>query len=76
VTYSREQVSAAINRACDDINAAAELPDEGVIDALNLLVNAAMTYLEAPDANLDDVIAGNYQLDEGGDGPLEWIGRA
>ena len=62
--FTFEQVSAALNRACDDIVAAigeanGYVPDEGLVDCLNLLVNATGNYLQNPDATLESV-AGNY----------------
>lgn len=42
-TFSREQISLVLNEvADDDIREAADLPDSGAIDALNLMVNAAL----------------------------------
>jgi hypothetical protein len=53
--HSTESILEALNRAADDINDAADLPDSGTRDALNLLVNAASTYLAHPKADLDQV---------------------
>lgn len=61
-TYTEEQVAEALNRACDEINDAAQLSETGTIDALNLLVNAAMTYLKKPEADLGTV-AEDYCID-------------
>lgn len=41
-TFSREQISHVLNEVADDIREAADLPDSGAIDALNLMVNAAL----------------------------------
>jgi hypothetical protein len=57
-TFTYAQVLGAVNRAANDIEEAADLPDTGVIDALNLLVNAAAAFLVSPTATLDDVAAG------------------
>lgn len=73
---TRDQVSAAMNRAADDVLEAIQAPDEGTRDAVNLVVNAALTYLDAPDATLQDAIEENYELDpEDEDGPVEWAQR-
>lgn len=65
-SYSPEAISAALNRAADDICEAAELPDSGTRDALNLLVNAAVFYLERPKAALKDVAAESYTTSPAG----------
>lgn len=70
-TYPETQISDALNRACDDIIDAADLPDTGTRDALNLLVNATMVYLETPNATLSDVVA-NYDENDL-DTVLSWI---
>lgn len=64
--FTYEQVKAAANRAANNIESAAELPETGVIDAINLLVSATLTYLRNPAATLHDVAAGydNTSLDE------------
>jgi hypothetical protein len=71
--YSAEDVLRVLNRAADDILEAADLPDTGTRDALNLLVNAAFHYLGHPEAELQVVIDANYDIGEGEDGPLEWM---
>lgn len=76
-SYTADHVSAALNRAADDIIGAADLPDTGTVDALNLLVNATLTYLRNPDADLATVVASNYSSGND-DSPtledvLEWI---
>lgn len=58
--YDREQISEALNRATDEICEAADLPDEGTRDALILLVNATLYYLEHKDADLATVAAQCY----------------
>ncbi|SIO86962.1 hypothetical protein [Nocardiopsis sp. JB363] len=69
--YTHHQISAALNRAVEDITDAARLPDVGTIDALNLLVNAATHYLEHPDDGLAEAVEVDYDatLDE----VLGWI---
>lgn len=73
--YTTDEISAALNRAADDVLTAINAPDEGTRDAVNLVVNAALTYLDAPDATLDAVIEENYELDEDDVGPIEWAQR-
>lgn len=75
MSYSREQVSVAMNRAADDVLEAIDAPDEGTRDAVNLVVNAAMTYLEKPGATLTDAITENYSIEPGEEGPIEWAQR-
>jgi hypothetical protein len=75
VAHTAEEVSAAANRAADDVLEAIDAPDEGVRDAINLVVNATLTYLKSPDATLEEAIAANYKLDEGDEGPIEWAQR-
>lgn len=61
--FTRDKVSVAANRAANDVLEAIDAPDEGVRDAINLVVNATLTYLEHPDATLQEAIGANYQLD-------------
>lgn len=69
--YPHCQISAALNRAVENITDAASLPDEGTIDALNPLANAAVHYLEHPDDGLAEVVEAGYEatLDQ----VLGWI---
>lgn len=58
-----DQFNAALQRAASDvINLADDDVHDGeqVIDAVNLVVNAALHYLDHADATLNDVIAANY----------------
>jgi hypothetical protein len=75
VAHTAEEVSAAANRAADDVLEAIDAPDEGVRDAINLVVNATLTYLKSPDATLEEAIAANYKLEEDDEGPIEWAQR-
>lgn len=61
-TFLRTTVSTAVNKATDDIMAVAQPnDDEGFLtDLTNLIVNAALHYLEHPDADLDDVLEAEY----------------
>lgn len=75
-SFTLDEIRWALNAACDDISDAAELPDEGVIDALNLLINATVHYLESPDGrSLERAVEASYDrasLDD----ITDWIGRA
>lgn len=74
--YTTDAINAAMNQAADAVLDAINAPDEGVRDAINLVVNASMHYLDRPEDSLQDVIAANYdQIDEDGDGPIEWAQR-
>lgn len=70
--YTHDQITAALNRASADIADAASLPDEGTIDALNLLVNAMTHYLEHPDDGLAEVVV-EADYDATLDEVLGWI---
>jgi len=62
--YTRAAVEAAVNRAADDVIEAAELPDTGARDAVNLTVNAALSYLDdAGGMDLAGVVEANYDVD-------------
>jgi hypothetical protein len=49
-----------VNRAADDVLEAIDAPDEGVRDAINLLVNVVGERLKNPDASVEDVIRASY----------------
>lgn len=72
-SYGDREVERAFNRAADDILSAVGAPDQGVRDALNLLVNAGIHYLSYPADDLDDAILAAYSLESGEEGPLDWI---
>jgi hypothetical protein len=69
--YTQEQVSAALNKAADDIIEATEAEDEGLRDALNLMVNAAGSYLWDGAEDLGEVAVKNYDADL--DSIVGWI---
>ncbi|NKY96545.1 hypothetical protein [Nocardiopsis alborubida] len=69
--YAHDQITAALNRAVEDIADAASLPEEGTIDALNLLINAAAHYLEHPNDGLAEAVEASY--DATFDEVLGWI---
>lgn len=59
MTYTRDRVSDAVNAGADIIRDALNLNDRDG-DLLNLVVNAALTRLDQPDADFDDVVDANY----------------
>lgn len=61
--YTSAQVSAALNRAADNILEAIDAEEEGKRDVVNLLVNAGLFYLDNPEGTLAEAIFANYQLD-------------
>jgi hypothetical protein len=63
VTYTEEQITEALSQAADDILDAVEAGDEGIRDALNLIVNAATAYLTGQAFDLSAVIEHNYDAD-------------
>jgi hypothetical protein len=73
-TFSLEQISEALNSAADEILEAVDAPDSGLRDALNLLVNAGLHYLEHPGADLSDVVSANYSAADLAT-VLSWIGE-
>jgi hypothetical protein len=74
-TFTEDEVSGALNAACDEIIDAADLPDVGARDALNLLVNAAMSHLRnGTVGDLESVVASNYGDDVTLNHVLAWIG--
>ncbi|MCF3100993.1 hypothetical protein IPZ58_05310 [Streptomyces roseoverticillatus] len=59
-TYTRDQVSAAINGGADLVTD--ELVDaERDVDLINLVVNAALSILDTPEISLNDVMERNYE---------------
>lgn len=66
--YSKTTVMKVVNTVVDTIDKAADLDEEGTIDALNLLTNAVGYSLDRDGAavELADVVASNYEpSDEG-----------
>lgn len=72
-TYTSQRVSSALNRATDDIMEAVDTPATGLRDGLNLLVNAAMSYLQGDAADLEEVVAANWDADTTLTDVLSWI---
>jgi hypothetical protein len=64
-TYSRDEISHAVNAGADLVLTEFDLGDRDM-DVLNLVVNAALTVLDKPDATMNDVAECCYSesLDE------------
>lgn len=62
-TWTKEQIDTALNQAADDILDATEAEDEGLRDALNLMVNAVGCYLMDEAHDLETVAALNYDAE-------------
>ena len=69
--FTETKVTDTLNKACEDIIAAAQLPEAGTRDALNLLVNAASIRLREPEQTPEQVAEQAYQ--ETLATILEWI---
>lgn len=61
--FSAQQVTDAVNRAADDILDAVDAGDEGLRDAMNLIVNATVAYLTGQAQNLEEVVQQGYDAD-------------
>jgi hypothetical protein len=59
-TLSETAVSDTLNKACEEIISAAQLPETGARDALNLLVNTALIRLRDPEATLERIAREAY----------------
>lgn len=58
---THERISSALNRAADEVlKIARDDGDELLRDAVNLVVNAGLHFLEHPDASLEDAVRENY----------------
>ena len=56
-----ERASTALNRAADEVFALARYDgDELLRDAVNLVVNAGLHFMEHPDASVQDAVRANY----------------
>ena len=62
-TFTEQQVLDALNRAADDILDNVNAGDEGLRDAINLMVNATIAYLHGPAQNLHQAVAQSYDDD-------------
>lgn len=58
--FDRGQVATVLNQACEDIAQTGDLGASVAEDAMNVLVNATMTYLDDPDANLHTMVDACY----------------
>lgn len=74
VTFTEQQVLDALNDAANDILDAVDAADEGLRDAINLMVNASIAYLRGEAADLHGVVDGSYGEDL--DTILGWIEEA
>lgn len=72
-TFTRDQVSTAVNAGADLVRDELELGDRDC-DLLNVAVCAMLTVLDDPSADLDKVIAQNWELGEGTENPRDWWG--
>lgn len=59
-SYTRDRITTAVNAGADLVMDNLELGDRDR-DLLNLVVNAALSLLDAPAMTLDDVIEENYE---------------
>ena len=71
--WTTDQVDTALNKACDDILEATDAGDEGLRDALNLMVNATSAYLSGKADDLTQVAALDYEADL--ESILGWIAQ-
>jgi hypothetical protein len=74
VTFTREEVSDAVNQAADDVLDAVDADDSGLRDGLNLVVNATLAYLTGEADDLTDVVEQSYEATY--DEVLSWIKEA
>ncbi len=72
-THTNQRVLSALNRATDDILRAVDAPATGLRDGLNLLVNAAMSYLKGETHGVEAVVAANWDGDPTLEDVLGWI---
>ena len=67
-------VSEALNRAANDILDAAGIDSaDRAADAINLLVNTALAYMNGQATDVAQAIACSYEIQDGASGPLEWV---
>nr|WP_036342931.1 hypothetical protein [Micromonospora purpureochromogenes] len=72
--FTQQQVADALNRAADEILDAVNAGDEGLRDALNLMVNATGDYLAGKANTLREVVENGYHDDY--ETVLSWIETA
>lgn len=73
-TFTEEAVQTAANQAAEDILAAVEGGSSGKRDALNLLVNATLSYVTRDAHDLTEAVDQNY--DATFEQVLSWIAEA
>ena len=61
--FTEQQVADAVNHAADDILDTVEAGDDGLRDAMNLIVNATLAYLTGQAQNLQHVVEQGYEAD-------------
>lgn len=61
--YTKDQVAVALNRAADEVSELDVVDTEAIRDAINLLTNAGLHYLDAPEDTLSEVIDANWDQD-------------
>lgn len=61
VMLTETEVTDTLNKACQDVIEAAQLPETGTRDALNLLVNATSIRLRDPEQTLEQIAEQAYQ---------------
>ena len=69
--HTDEDVRTMVNAAANEVEAFADLPDEGARDAMNLLVNIVGHRLTHPDASVEDVIVAGYEAEP--DDVRSWV---
>ncbi len=76
--HPKSEVQEALNDAAEGLlRSFTDMPDEGLRDAVNLMVNLTVEALSiGGEPDVLEVIASNYERDEDGRGPLEWIADA
>jgi hypothetical protein len=62
-TYTHADVMTVLNRAADDVLDAAEAEDQGLRDAVNLVVNVAGSYLSGEASTVEEAVTINYDDD-------------
>ncbi|QAU06663.1 hypothetical protein SEA_WILLIAMBOONE_163 [Gordonia phage WilliamBoone] len=73
-TFTTDEVMEMVNTAIDEIDVAAGLPEQGVIDALNLVANAVLWQTKNPGADLDLARVAKDCYDGNGiDNIVSWI---
>ncbi len=69
--FTDDDVVTALNQAADDILDAVDAGDEGLRDALNLMVNATIAYLRGDARDLREAVEHSYGEDH--ETVLGWV---